>query len=74
MSKKLLFFCCPKRKEKIFINYFFEVVLSQILDYFERNTEQVTNYFLLEILKNDKKYQKQIKRILETNKQNKKGE
>lgn len=70
----MLFFCCPKRKEKIFINYFFEVVLSQILDYFERNTEQVTNYFLLEILKNDKKYQKQIKRILETNKQNKKGE
>ena len=70
----MLFFCCPKRKEKIFINYFFEVVLSQILDYFERNTEQVTNYFLLEILKNYKKYQKQIKRILETNKQNKKGE
>ena len=55
-----------------FINYFFEVVLPQILDYFERNTEQVTNYFLLEILKNDKKYQEQIKRILETNKQNKK--
>ena len=70
----MLFFCCPKRKEKIFINYFFEVVLSQIFDYFERNTEQVTNYFLLEILKNDKKYQEQIKRILETNKQNKKGE
>lgn len=57
-----------------FINYFFEVVLPQILDYFERNTEQVTNYFLLEILKNDKKNQEQIKRILETNKQNKKGE
>ena len=56
-----------------FINYFFEVVLPQILDYFERNNEQVTNYFLLEILKNDKKYQEQIKRILETNKQNKKG-
>lgn len=57
-----------------FINYFFEVVLPQILDYFERNTEQATNYFLLEIFKNDKKYQEQIKRILETNKQNKKGE
>ena len=57
-----------------FINYFFEIVLQQILDYFEKNNEQVTNYFLLEILKNDKKYQEQIKRILETNKQNKKGE
>lgn len=44
-----------------FINYFFEVVLPQILDYFERNNEQVTNYFLLEILKNDKKYQEQMK-------------
>ncbi len=51
-----------------FINYFFEVVLQQILDYFEKNNEQVTNYFLLEILKNDKKYQEQTKRILETNK------
>ena len=70
----MLFFCCPKRKEKNFINYFFEVVLQQILDYFARNNEQATNYFLLEILKNDKKYQEQIKRILETNKQNKKGE
>ncbi len=57
-----------------FINYFFEVVLQQILDYFEKNNEQVTNYFLLEILKNDKKYQEQIKRILKTNKKNKKGE
>lgn len=44
-----------------FINYFFEVVLPQILDYFERNTEQVTNYFLLEILKNDKKIKNKLK-------------
>lgn len=57
-----------------FINYFFEVVLPQILDYFEEYKERITNYFLLEILKNDKKYQEQIKKILETNKQNKKGE
>ncbi len=70
----MCFFCCLKRKEMNFINYFFEVVLPQILDYFEKNNEQATNYFLLEILKNDKKYQEQIKRILETNKQNKKGE
>ena len=73
MHRNVLF-CCLKRKEMNFINYFFEVVLPQILDYFERNTEQATNYFLLEIFKNDKKYQEQIKRILETNKQNKKGE
>ena len=72
MHRNVLF-CFFKKKEMNFINYFFEVVLPQILDYFERNNEQVTNYFLLEILKNDKKYQEQIKRILETNKQNKKG-
>lgn len=57
-----------------FINYFFEVVLPQILDYFEENKKLITNYFLLEILKNDKNYQEQIKKILEANKQNKKGE
>ena len=57
-----------------FINYFFEIVVPQILDYFEEDKERITNYFLLEILKHDKKYQEQIKRILEANKQNKKGE
>ncbi len=57
-----------------FINYFFEVVLPQLLDYFKENNELVKNYFLLEILKKDKKYQEQIKKIFEENKQNKKGE
>lgn len=57
-----------------FINYFFEVVLPQLLDYFKENNELVKNYFLLEILKKDKKYQEQIKKIFEENKQNKTGE
>lgn len=57
-----------------FINYFFEVVLPQLLDYFKENNELAKNYFLLEILKKDKKYQEQIKKIFEENKQNKKGE
>ena len=70
----MCFFCFLKRKEMNFINYFFEVVLPQILDYFKEDKEQVTNYFLLEILKNNKKYQEQIKKILKTNNQNKKGE
>ena len=75
MSKKLLFFLFPKIwKEVKFINYFFEVVLPQLLDYFKENNELVKNYFLLEILKKDKKYQEQIKKIFEENKQNKTGE
>lgn len=57
-----------------FINYFFEVVLPQLLDYFKENNELVKNFFLLEILKKDKKYQEQIKKIFEENKQNKTGE
>ena len=31
-----------------FINYFFEVVLPQLLDYFKENNELVKNYFLLD--------------------------
>ena len=75
MNKILLFFLFPKIwKEVKFINYFFEVVLAQLLDYFKENNELLKNYFLLEILKKDKKYQEQIKKIFEENKQNKTGE
>ena len=56
------------------INYFFEVVVPKILDYFEENKEQISNYYLLEILKKDEKYQEQIEKILNTKNENKKGE
>ena len=39
------------------INYFFEVVVPQILEYLEENKEEISNYSLLEILKKDEKYQ-----------------
>lgn len=62
----------------IFINYFFETVLPQILEYFKENKEEIPNYLMLEVLKKDKQYQEQIEKILEQSKEendsNKKGE
>ena len=59
------------------INYFFQVVVPQILDYFKENKEVIPNYLMLEVLKKDKQYQEQIEKILELskeeNKNNQKG-
>lgn len=60
------------------INYFFEIVVPQILEYFKENKEVIPNHLILEVLRNDKQYQEQIEKILELykeeNKNNKKGE
>lgn len=60
------------------INYFFEIVVPQILEYFKENKEEIPNYLILEVLKEDKQYQEQMKKILELskeeNKNNQKGE
>ena len=60
------------------INYFFEIVVPQILEYFKENKEEIPNYLILEVLKKDKQYQEQIEKILELsneeNKNNQKGE
>ena len=59
------------------INYFFQVVVPQILDYFKENKEVIPNYLMLEVLRKDKQYQEQIEKILELskeeNKNNQKG-
>ena len=59
------------------INYFFQVVVPQILDYFKGNKEVIPNYLILEVLRKDKQYQEQIEEILELsteeNKNNQKG-
>ena len=47
------------------INYFFETVVLQILEYFKENKEEIPNYLMLEVLKKDKQYQEQIEKILE---------
>lgn len=60
------------------INHFFEIVVPQILEYFKEDKEEISNYLMLEVLKKDKQYQEQIKKILELskeeNKNNQKGE
>lgn len=60
------------------INYFFEIVVPQILEYFKENKEEIPNHLILEVLRKDKQYQEQIEKILELykeeNKNNKKGE
>ena len=62
----------------IIINYFFEIVVPQILEYFKESKEEIPNYLMLEVLKKDKQYQEQIEKILEQSKKendnNKKGE
>ena len=47
------------------INYFFEIVVPQILEYFKENKEEIPNYLILEVLRKDKQYQEQIDKILE---------
>ncbi len=60
------------------INHFFEIVVPQILEYFKEDKEEISNYLMLEVLKKDKQYQEQMKKILELskeeNKNNQKGE
>lgn len=60
------------------INYFFEIVVLQILEYFKENKEEIPNHLILEVLRKDKQYQEQIEKILELykeeNKNNNKGE
>ena len=60
------------------INYFFEIVVPQILEYFKENKEEIPNYLILEVLKKDKQYQEQIDKILDVSKEendnNEKGE
>lgn len=60
------------------INYFFEIVVPQILEYFKEGKEEIPNYLMLEVLKKDKQYKEQIEKILELSKEennnNQKGE
>ena len=56
----------PKfRKEMNFINYFFEIVVPQLLEYFKENAKDVTYSLLLDILINNKNYEKEVKEMIE---------
>lgn len=78
MNTEMCFFLClGGGKEMTIINYFFEIVVPQILEYFKENKEEIPNHLILEVLRKDKQYQEQIDKILELSKEennNEKGE
>lgn len=61
MSKKLLFFSV--RKEVKIINYFFEIVVPQVLEYFKENAKDISSFLVLEALLKNKKYKKDIEKM-----------
>ena len=46
-----------------FINYFFDIVVPQLLEYFKENAKDVPYSFLSEVLINNKNYEKEVKEI-----------
>lgn len=66
LSKKLLFFLMSKfRKGMSFINYFFEIVVPQLLEYFKDNAKDVPYSLLSDLLINNKNYEKEVKEMIE---------
>ena len=66
MIKKLALFLLLKfRKEMNFINYFFEIVVPQLLEYFKENAKDVPYSLLSEVLINNKNYEKEVKEMIE---------
>lgn len=56
----------PKfRKEVNFINYFFEIVVPQLLEYFKENAKDIPYSLLSETLINNKNYEKEVKEKIE---------
>ncbi len=53
------------RKEMSLINYFFEIVAPQLLEYFKENAKDVPYSLLSKVLINNKNYEKEVKEIIE---------
>lgn len=51
-----------------FINYFFEIVVPQLLDYFKDNAKDVPYSLLSEVLINNKNYEEEVKEMIEKSK------
>lgn len=47
------------------INHFFEIVILQILEYFKENAKDIPSFLLLEVLLNNKNYEKDIQKMFE---------
>ena len=52
------------RKEMSFINYFFEIVVPQLLEYFKDNAKDVPYVLLSKVLLNNKNYEKEVKEVI----------
>lgn len=61
----MLFLLLKFRKERCFINYFFEIVVPQLLEYFKENARDVPYSLLFEVLINNKNYEKEVKEMIE---------
>lgn len=48
-----------------FINYFFEIVGLQLLEYFKGNAKNIAYFLLSEVLINNKNYEKEVKEMIE---------
>ena len=45
------------------INYFFEIVIPQVLEYFKENAKDIPSFLLLEVLLKNKNYEKDIQKM-----------
>lgn len=52
------------RKEMSFINYFFEIVVPQLLEYFKENSKDVPYTLLSKVLINNENYEKEVKEVI----------
>ena len=51
------------------INYFFEIVVPQLLEYFKDNAKDVPYSLLSEVLINNKNYEEEVKEMIEKSKE-----
>lgn len=51
------------------INYFFEIVVPQLLAYFKDNAKDVPYSLLSEVLINNKNYEEEVKEMIEKSKE-----
>ena len=52
-----------------FINYFFEIVVPQLLEYFKDNAKDVPYSLLSKVLINNKNYEEEVKEMIEKSKE-----
>lgn len=52
-----------------FINYFFEIVVPQLLEYFKDNAKDVPYSLLSEVLINNKNYEEEVNEMIEKSKE-----